>query len=48
MKLISLPASPFARKARIIIIELGLQDLVEIVDPGAVTPIIHYQSGDHS
>ena len=39
MKLISLPASPFARKARIIIIELGLQDLVEIVDPGAVTPI---------
>lgn len=39
MKLISLPASPFARKARVMIIELDLQDTVEIVDPGVVTPV---------
>ena len=39
MKLISLPASPFARKARVMIIELGLQDQVAIVDPGMVTPV---------
>ena len=39
MKLISVGASPFARKARASIIELGLQDRVEIVDPGVVTPV---------
>ncbi len=39
MKLISLPASPFARKARVVVIELGLQNRVEIVDPGVVTPV---------
>ena len=39
MKLISVAASPFARKARASIIELGLQDQVEIVDPGVVTPV---------
>lgn len=39
MKLISVGASPFARKARATIIELGLQDRIEIVDPGMVTPV---------
>lgn len=39
MKLYSLAASPFARKARILVIELGLEQQVEIVNPGAVTPI---------
>lgn len=39
MKLYSVAASPFARKARILIIELGLEQRVEIVDPGAVTPV---------
>ena len=38
MKLISLNASPFARKVRILILELGLQDSVVIQNPGAVTP----------
>ena len=38
VKLISLNASPFARKVRILIIELGLQNSVVIQDPGAVTP----------
>jgi glutathione S-transferase len=38
VKLISLNASPFARKVRILILELGLQDSVAIQDPGAVTP----------
>lgn len=44
MQLISLAASPFARKARVMIIELGLQDRVEIVDPGAVTPVSNNDS----
>ena len=44
MKLISVAASPFARKARASIIELGLQDLVEIVDPGMVTPVSNNDS----
>ncbi|MEM7561746.1 MAG: glutathione S-transferase family protein [Pseudomonadota bacterium] len=39
MKLISLDASPFVRKARVLVIELGLQDTVLIHNPGAVTPI---------
>ncbi len=39
MKLISVDASPFVRKARILILELGLQDSVELVDPGSVTPV---------
>ena len=39
MKLLSVAASPFARKARILILELGLQDAVELIDPGAVTPV---------
>lgn len=44
MKLISVAASPFARKARASIIELGLQDRVEIVDPGMVTPVSNNES----
>ena len=39
MKLIFAPASPFARKVRILIIELGLQDSVTLVDAGAVSPV---------
>ena len=39
MKLYSLAASPFARKARILVIELGLEQRVEIVNPGTVTPV---------
>jgi len=39
MKLISVDASPFVRKARILILELGLQESVELVDPGPVTPV---------
>lgn len=39
MKLISADASPFARKARVVILELDLADKVEIVNPGAVTPV---------
>ena len=39
MKLFSLDASPFARKARVLVIELGLEERVEIVNPGAVTPV---------
>jgi glutathione S-transferase len=39
MKLFSLPASPFARKVRVLILELGLQDSVALQDPGAVTPV---------
>ena len=39
MKLIFAPASPFARKARVLILELGLQDSVKLQDPGAVTPV---------
>ncbi len=39
MKLLSADASPFARKARILILELGLQDSVELVNPGPVTPV---------
>jgi glutathione S-transferase len=39
MKLISVTASPFVRKARVLILELGLQDVVTLQDPGAVTPV---------
>jgi glutathione S-transferase len=39
MKLIFAPASPFARKVRVLIIELGLQDSVTLVDAGAVSPV---------
>lgn len=39
MKLITASASPFVRKVRILILELGLQDKVKLVDPGPVTPI---------
>ena len=39
MKLISVDASPFVRKVRILVLELGLQDSVELVDPGPVTPV---------
>jgi len=39
MKLIYAPASPFARKARILIKELQLEDKVTLQDAGAVTPI---------
>ena len=39
MKLISVSASPFVRKARALIIELGLENTVTLQDPGAVTPI---------
>jgi glutathione S-transferase len=38
VKLISLNASPFARKVRILMIELGLENSVVIQNPGAVTP----------
>ena len=39
MKLISVKASPFVRKARVLISELGLQDRVEIKDLSAVSPV---------
>ena len=39
MKLVSVTASPFVRKVRALIIELGLQDTVILQDPGAVTPV---------
>ena len=39
MKLVSVTASPFVRKARVLILELGLQDTVLLQDPGAVTPV---------
>ena len=39
MKLISVTASPFVRKARVLIVELGLQDSVILQDAGAVTPV---------
>lgn len=39
MKLIFAPASPFARKVRVLIIELGLEDSVTLVDAGAVSPV---------
>lgn len=39
MKLITADASPFVRKVRILIQELGLQDAVTLVDPGQVTPV---------
>lgn len=39
MKLITADASPFVRKVRILILELGLQDAVTLVDPGQITPI---------
>lgn len=39
MKLITADASPFVRKARVLILELGLQDRVRLVDPGQITPV---------
>ena len=39
MKLITATASPFVRKVRVLILELGLQDSVALVDPGPVTPV---------
>ncbi len=39
MKLITAAASPFVRKARVLILELGLQDVVTLVDPGPVNPV---------
>ncbi len=39
MKLITADASPFVRKVRVLILELGLQDTVTPVDPGQITPI---------
>jgi len=44
MKLISADASPFVRKARVLIQELGLQDSVTLVDPGQITPISNNDS----
>jgi glutathione S-transferase len=39
MKLISVSASPFVRKVRVLINELGLQDRVVVRDVGAVSPV---------
>ena len=39
MKLLTASASPFVRKVRILILELGLQDTVTLQDPGQVTPV---------
>jgi glutathione S-transferase len=39
MQLITASASPFARKVRVLIQELGIQDKVTFQDPGAVTPV---------
>lgn len=39
MKLIFVKPSPFARKARVAIIELGLQERVDQLDVGGVTPV---------
>ena len=39
MKLITVDASPFARKVRVLIKELGLSDQVSQQNPGAVTPV---------
>jgi len=39
MKLVSVTTSPFVRKVRVLILELGLQDTVILQDAGAVTPV---------
>jgi len=39
MKLITADASPLVRKVRVLILELGLQDSVEMVDAGPITPV---------
>ena len=39
MKLVSVTTSPFVRKVRALILELGLQDTVILQDAGAVTPV---------
>ena len=39
MKLITAAASPFVRKVRVLILELGLQDSVSLVDPGPINPV---------
>ena len=41
MKLVTVKPSPFARKARVAAIELGLQDRVEELDVGLVTPVFN-------
>ena len=43
MKLFFAPASPFARKVRVLIKELGLEDTVTLHDVGAVTPVSNNQ-----
>ena len=43
MKLISVNASPFVRKARILVHELGLQERVVVRDIGMVSPISNTQ-----
>lgn len=39
MKLLYSPASPFARKARILVHELNLSNIINCVDAGVVTPV---------
>ncbi|MBX2881469.1 MAG: glutathione S-transferase family protein [Granulosicoccus sp.] len=39
MKLITADASPFGRKCKIVVHELGLTERVEFISPGAVTPV---------
>lgn len=39
MQLITADASPFVRKVRVLILELGLQDSVTLIDPGLVNPV---------
>lgn len=39
MKLITADASPFVRKVRVLILELGLQDSVVLEDAGPITPV---------
>jgi len=41
MQLITADASPFVRKVRVLILELGLQDSVTLVDPGSVNPVVN-------
>jgi len=39
MKRVTATASPFARKVRVLIMKLGLQEAVTLQDPGVVTPV---------
>ena len=43
MKLFHAPASPFARKVRVLIIELGITDQVELVVLDGVTPVANHR-----